>query len=262
VSGGGSRTDVPDAGAPRGGAGERYLRSALAALEHALEAQRDAVRTAGAWVAEAVARDRLLFVTGSGHSHMLAEEVFYRAGGLVAVHPILDPSLMLHDAAVSGSRLERLPGIAEVRLQAAGVGPGDVLVVASNSGRNAYPIEAADVGRELGARVIALTSLPHARSVASRHASGRRLFEVADLVLDTGVPAGDAAVSLDGLDVRVGPLSTVVGAALLNAVVVEAVAALLAGGRRPEVFESANVDAEGAERVDLAAWSRRIPPLR
>jgi uncharacterized phosphosugar-binding protein len=246
----------------REGAGDRYLRLAIEALEGVLDTQRHAILTAGTWIAEAVAANRLLYVTGSGHSHMLAEEVFYRAGGLVSVYPILDPALMLHDAAVSSSRVERVPGIAEIRLEAAGVGPGDVLLVASNSGRNAYPVEAALVGRRLGAQVIALTSVPHSRSAASRHASGQRLFEIADLVLDTGIPPGDAAVTLDGLDVRVGPLSTVVGAALLNAVTVEAVARLVEAGVRPDLFVSANVDGTDAPAVDLEAWSSRVPPLR
>ena len=251
------------AGTSAGAAADRYLRSALATLERARTSQAERVAEAGAWVGEAVAGGHLLAVTGSGHSHMLAEEVFYRAGGLVAVLPILDPALMLHDAALSSSRMERLSGIAEVRLEAAGLGPGDVLVVASNSGRNAYPIEAAMVGARLGARVIALTSLPHARSVSARHPSGLRLFEVADLVLDTGVSAGDAALALPGLAVPTGPLSTVIGAALLEAVVVEAIAWLLAHGHRPEVFRSANVDAaDAAETIDLASWSARIPPLR
>lgn len=241
-------------------ASDRYLAAALEALERARVSQGQAIATAAAWVGEAVAGGHLMAVTGSGHSHMLAEEVFYRAGGLLAVLPILDPALMLHDAAVSSSRLERLTGIAEVRLEASGIGPGDVLVVASNSGRNAYPVEAAQVGRRLGARVIALTSLPHARSVASRHPSGLRLFEAADLVLDTGVPAGDAALRLDDLDVPVGPLSTIVGAALIEAVVVGAIAWLLERGVEPQVLRSANVD--DAQPVDLAPWSARIPPLR
>ncbi len=243
-----------------GAAAERYLRAALEALDRARSSQGEAITTAATWVGEAVAGGHLLAVTGSGHSHMLAEEIFYRAGGLVAVLPILDPALMLHDAAVSSSRIERLHGVAEVRIEAAGIGAGDVLVVASNSGRNAYPVEAAIVGRRLGARVVALTSLPHARSVASRHDSGRRLFEVADLVLDTGVPPGDAALTLEGSNVPVGPLSTIVGAALLEAVVVGAIAWMLERGIEPQVLRSANVD--DAQQVDLAAWSARIPPLR
>ena len=242
-------------------AADRYLRAALEALEGARTSQAEVLATAGAWVGEAVADGHLLAVTGSGHSHMLAEEVFYRAGGLLAVLPILDPALMLHDAAISSSRIERLPGLAEVRLEAAGIGAGDVLVVASNSGRNAYPIEAAMVGRRLGARVIALTSLPHTRSVTSRHASGKRLFELADLVLDTGVPAGDATLQLPGLATPVGPLSTVIAAALLEAVVVEAVAWMLAHGHEPAVLRSANVDQDG-RGGDPSAWSARIPPLR
>lgn len=243
-------------------ASDRYLASALAALTHASTSQAAAIRTAASWVADAVAADGMLFVTGSGHSHMLAEEVFYRAGGLLAVHPILDPALMLHEAAVTSTAVERRSGIADALIEAAGVGAGDVLVIASNSGRNAYPVEAAMAGRRLGARVVALTSLPHARSVASRHPSGAKLFELADLVLDTGIEPGDAALALGGLDAPVGPLSTVVGAALINAVVVQAVETLLARGHVPDVLRSANVDAAGGDGPDLGRWARRVPALR
>lgn len=242
-------------------AADHYFSAALAALDAARKTQTAQVQTAARWIADAIAADHLLFVTGSGHSHMLAEEVFYRAGGLAAVYPILDPGLMLHDAALASTQLERVEGIATVRLESAGVGPGDVLLIASNSGRNAFPVEAALEGKRRGAKIIALTSLQHSQSVTSRHSSGQRLFEIADLVLDTGVPAGDAAVELNGLDLPVGPLSTVAGAALMNAVMVQVVANLLATGHTPPVFRSANVGSDFPAE-DVAQWSARIPPLR
>jgi len=240
---------------------QQYLAMAVTALQDAADAQLVAIETAAGWVADAVAADRLIFVTGSGHSHMLAEEVFYRAGGLVPVYPILDPALMLHHAAVASTTLERVEGIAQVRLASANVGNGDVLIVASNSGRNAYPVEAALGGRKLGAMVVALTSLRHAQSVESRHSSGKLLHQVADLVIDTGVLPGDAAVKVSGELPPVGALSTVVGAALINAVMVGAVDRLSQAGMRPPVFRSANVDSEDGQ-PDLAAWAARIPPLR
>ncbi len=242
-------------------AGLRYLRAATEALERAGDERADAVRTAGSWIADAVGAGGLLAVTGSGHSHMLAEEVFYRAGGLVAVLPILDPALMLHDAAVSGSRVERLSGLAEIRIDAAGIGPDDLLVVASNSGRNAYPIEAALAAQARGTRVVALTSVAHARSVPARHPGGRRLFEIADLVLDTDVPPGDACLSVRGVPVPVGPLSTVVASALLQAAVASAIERLAERGTPPPVLRSANVD-DDDDAPDLTEWAKRVPPLR
>lgn len=242
-------------------AASAYLRVALAALQKVLAERSDALDAAAACFVDAIQRGGLIYVTGSGHSHMLAEEVFYRAGGLIAVYPILEPSLMLHTAAVSSSRLERVPGIAAVAVEGAGVGHDDVLIVASNSGRNAYPVEAARTARRLGAKVVALTSLRHATAVNSRDPSGQRLFEVADVVLDTGVPYGDAAVTVAGHPNPAGPLSTVVGAAMLNAVVVETIARLAAAGQAPDTWVSANIDGPGAA-ADIGAWSRRVPILR
>ena len=114
--------------------------------------QRDRLATAQDWVADALAADGLVYVTGSGHSHMIAEEVFYRAGGAAAVQAILDPALMLHQGAHRSTVLERLEGYAETVLEDYPIGPRDVLFVASNSGRNAFPIEAALFAR-IGADV-------------------------------------------------------------------------------------------------------------
>lgn len=238
-----------------------YLRAATAALEAIAEKQLNAIHTAAGWVAETVSQGGLLFITGSGHSHMLAEEIFYRAGGLVAVNPILDPALMLHEAAVRSSALERLEGLAEIHLQDAGLSQKDILVVVSNSGRNAFPVEAALAGKRIGCRVIALTSVQHSQQVSSRHSSGKRLFELADLVLDTCVGYGDAAIELPRLGVKVGPLSTVAGAAIINAVVAQAAQVMAEQGHKPELFVSANLAEEGQTPIDWAYWRQRIRRL-
>lgn len=239
-----------------------YLQAARATLDAIAEQQLNAIHTAAAWLADTVSQGGLLFITGSGHSHMIAEEVFYRAGGLIAVNPILDPALMLHEAAVRSSTLERLEGLAEIHLQDAGLSNEDILVVVSNSGRNAYPIEAALTGRRMGCKVIALTSLQHSQQVPSRHSSGKRLFELADLVLDTCVGYGDAAIELPQLGVKVGPLSTVAGAAIINAVMAQATQMMAERGHKPEVFVSANLAEEGqAPSIDWAYWRQRIRRL-
>jgi uncharacterized phosphosugar-binding protein len=118
------------------------------------------------------------------------------------------------------------------------------VIVASNSGRNAVPVEFAAGSRRRGARVIAITSYTHSNAFPSRTPSGERLLDVADLALDNGSPAGDAAVALPGRRERVGALSTVTGALLAQAIASEAACRLLAMGRDPGVLVSFNVDAQ------------------
>ena len=169
---------------------------------------------------------------------------------------------MLHKGAERSTVLERENGQAARVLSRYAIGPDDVVFVASNSGRNAYPIDVALLARQKGATTIAITSLDHARQVGSRHASGKRLFEIADIVLDNGGILGDGALDVPGLDVRMGPTSTIIGVFVLNAVIAEAVATLLARGVAVDVYASANRDgAEDAARVILDRWRDRIVGL-
>lgn len=238
---------------------DTYRESVLEAF-NGLELQRDGLETAALWLAEALQQDGLLYVAGSGHSHMLAEEVFYRAGGLAAVYPLLEPSLMLHEGAVKASALERLEGFAALLLDETEIGERDLLVVVSNSGRNAFPIEVALEAKRRGCKTVALTSLAHSGAVSSRHASGKRLFEVADLVLDNGAPYGDAVLEIPGLESNIGAVSSLTGIYLLNAVVVRAIERCAEIGFVPDIFVSANA-AGGGQTLDLKRWQARIKRL-
>jgi uncharacterized phosphosugar-binding protein len=192
-------------------------------------------------LADAIASGHVVHAFGSGHSHMLAEELFYRAGGLVRVRPMLFEGLMLHASAPLSTSLERLPGLAAALLADHPMAPGDVLILASNSGSNAVTTELAALARDAGVRTIAITSLRHATSASARVSDGPRLHELVDVVIDNGGAVGDAAVLIDGLATPVGPTSTVVGAAILDALVAEVVERLIARGTTPEVYASSNV---------------------
>jgi uncharacterized phosphosugar-binding protein len=190
-------------------------------------------------------QDRMIHVFGCGHSHLMAEEAFWRAGGLVPVHPILDPNLTLLGG-LRTSPLERLEGYARVLLAGEDLRPGEVMVVFSNSGINALPIEVALAAKEAGLRVVAVTSLAHSRSVEPRHSSGQKLFELADVTIDTHVPTGDAAVGLSELTGgaeghQVAPLSTAIGALVWNALVAEVAYLRAVAGAEPSFFISQNV---------------------
>jgi uncharacterized phosphosugar-binding protein len=220
---------------------EEYFGKALAIGQQAAETQLGAIRVAAGLVAEALAGGKRCWAFGTGHSHALAEELYGRAGGLADVRAILEPGLMLHEGLQKSSLLERLPGLAEVLLEINQVESGDVVLIASNSGRNAVPVEFALGVRERGAQVIALTSLAHTTSTTSRAPGGQRLFETADVVIDNcGVP-GDALIEVPGSPELTGATSTMVGAMLVQALTVEVVARLAERGETPNVLRSQNV---------------------
>jgi uncharacterized phosphosugar-binding protein len=218
-----------------------YLGQIGAMVERLQDEQLGPIREAGSLVAEVLRADRLVHVFGTGHSHMLAEEGLYRAGGLAPVNAILESGLMLHEGAAVSTRLEKLPGYSPIVADKYGFEEGDLLIVISNSGVNAAPVEMALLAREAGLKVLAICSVAYSKSVESKPGVSARLYEIADLTLDNLGEPGDAVVEVDGTGLKVGPTSTVIGAALLNAVFVEATCTLAAEGVDPPVYRSSNM---------------------
>lgn len=224
-------------------------------LQEALERNAAPVDTAASLIATAIAAGRPLYVFGASHAGLLVQDLFYRAGGLVPIEPIMPAGLMLNERPiVRTSRLERLSGYAALLLDDTPIGQDDVLLVASVSGRNAVAVEMCTGARQRGASVIALTSVTYSRSVTAR--GDARLFEVADIVLDIPGVRGDAAIELDGLEQRVGPTSTAVGSGILQGLMVEVSARLLERGVQPPVFMSGNLDGADARNQELMARYR------
>jgi uncharacterized phosphosugar-binding protein len=228
----------------------RFLAAASSGLAELGEREGEHLAQASAWMGEAIAAGGLVRIFGTGHSRLLAEEIFFRAGGLAPTDAILEDAVSgYHD--VSKSELtERLEGFGEIIVAHRRLAPPDVLIIVSQSGRNAVPIEVADAARERGVRTIGITSIAHASSQPSRHSSGRHVHEAVDLVIDNGAPAGDCAVELAN-GVPVGPLSGVLGAAVVQMLVVGAADWLLAHGVEPPVFRSGNVDGGREESQKL-----------
>jgi uncharacterized phosphosugar-binding protein len=237
---------------------DRYLQLALAQMQAVIHSQRADLERAAALIADALASDRFLYAFGTGHSHMMAEEIFYRAGGLARACPILEPELMLHVNAAESTNAERRSEFALEILSRHPIERGDVLVIVSNSGRNAVPIEMAIAARERGIATIGITSFAHSSAFPPRHASGKRLREVVDVALDNHAVVGDAALLLPGMSLPIGATSTMTGALLMNTLVIRAVERLIGQGRQPEIYASSNTDSAAHNEAILQRYRGRI----
>ncbi len=228
-----------------------YFEKSMEALKRVVDSQKDKITLAAESVAETIKKDGLIHVFGTGHSHLLALEMYGRAGGLVPVNPILETNLMLHEGVRKSGAMERLTGYAAAILANVDAAKKDTLVVFSQSGRNAVPIEMAMEGKKRGLKTIAVTSLAHAKSVLSRHPSGLRLFEVADIVIDNGCPIGDASIHIDGLITPIAPLSTLTGAFIVHAIAAIAAEKLIADGIKPPFFFSGNASEGDLHNIEM-----------
>jgi uncharacterized phosphosugar-binding protein len=224
-------------------AGRRWLDAARAVLD-GVASQHDAIEQASRLCAEAIAGDGLVHLFGTGHSRIPLEEMFPRYGSYPGFHPIAELSMTFHTQVVgaNGQRqamfIERVSGLAEEILANFTLGPPDVMMVFSASGRTAVPIEMAIGARGRGARVVAVTSVTQSMSGPATHQSGTRLLDHADVILDLGTPAADAMVSIDGLIEPVGPGSTVANVAFVNAIKSRTAELLVERGAMPPVITS------------------------
>lgn len=217
----------------------RYRLEVEAKLKKAFLQERE-IKLAAKWIANCISKKGWVYVTGTGHSHMLAEEIFYRSGGFARIAPILDPELMLHVSASQSTVKERTEGYASKILEDYPLSENDIFIVFSNSGRNPVIIEMAMQAQQKGAKVIAITNFIQNKTLDSRHSSKQMLFQVSDLFLDNCGEIGDSSIAVQGLSQKVGPTSTVIGAALIQAIMVQAVENLIEMGLAPEIFGSAN----------------------
>lgn len=242
-------------------AAERYLAAVSDILRRI---DMDSVRRAALRISTALEAGGMVHAFGTGHSSLLAQELFYRAGGLVAINPILDPRLGFERGAIESTEFERDLHAASDLTAAAGFRSGDAGIVISNSGRNALPVEMALRMKAAGMAVIALTNLEQSKASSSRHPSGKRLFEIADAVLDNHCPPGDAAIEIAGIPHPLGPVSTIAGAAILHAVILQAASGLAEKNIPPATFVSANA---GSVTIDdlrrlMAPFQDRIKYYR
>jgi uncharacterized phosphosugar-binding protein len=226
----------------------RYISTVKAQLEVALDDHVTAAITVAAeLIADRILDDRVVYAFGASHAGLLVQDQFYRAGGLVPIQPILPSFLMLNVTPVTAtSTIEQTSGVAKEILKDVPLGQGDLLLIVSVSGRNAVPVEMCTIAQQRGTTVIALTNTTYSSAVSGRGVP--RLFEVADVVIDLPGVVGDATIVISEDVPPVGPTSSVVGAAILHALMVETAMLLAGRGTTPPVFASANLD-------DSAEWN-------
>ena len=222
-----------------------YLAAVRSAIDAIEATQLDPIRRAADRFAATILRGRLVHVFGTGHSRMAVEEMFPRYGSFPGFHPIVELSMTFHNPVVgaNGQRqamfLENVQGFGAVLWRNFAVTADDALLAISTSGCNAVTIDVALEAKRLGMPVVAMTSLAHAEVSTSRHESGKKLHEVADLVLDQQAPAGDSAVWIEGLETPVAPISSVSGCTVINLLKAEVARRLTEAGAPPMVLTAA-----------------------
>lgn len=219
-----------------------YTSKIITLVKDIEESQSVSMGKAARMMADALKRDGIIYTFGTGHSHIIAEDVAYRAGGLVPVDAILEPSLTGHQQVHKSETMERVEGMAQVIFDYYGITEKDIIIVISNSGRNAAPIEMAQICQQHNVPVIALTSMSYTNNVTSRHSSGTKLFEHADVVIDNRTPFGDCLIELEDVSQPIGPGSGVTGLYILHALMVQTIECLKDDGFEPPIFRSGNLD--------------------
>jgi len=246
---------------------QQYIRKCRAIADK-IEAQEKEILRAAQWFAESILAGRMVHVFGSGHSRIMVEEMWPRYGSFPGFNPIVELSLTYHNNVVgpNGQRqamfLENVPGLADRILRNFGLDKRDTALVVSSGGCNIVPIEMAELFQKKGIKVVALVTKEHLEKSESRRSDNKKLSDFADLVLDSGAPAGDSMVNVPGLETPVSPGSTAGGILIINSIKAEVAGILTAAGKPPKVL-TANciVGAEKAKELFENAYDEHAHRL-
>ena len=246
---------------------ETYLQKCEGILK-TIAAQKDGIVKAANWFAESILANRVVHVFGSGHSRIMVEEMWPRYGSFPGFNPIVELSLTYHNNVVgaNGQRqamyLENVSGLAERILRNFGLSEKDTALIISSSGCNIVPIEMAELFQQKKIKVVALITQKHLGASTSKRTDGKKLSDFADLILDTGAPAGDSMITVDGLETPVSPGSTVGGIMIINSIKAEVARLLTEAGKPPKVLTAGCViGAEKASAIFEAAYDEHAHRL-
>lgn len=227
-----------------------YLEGVQQILRRIGEMQKEALEQTSELLFSTFQKGGSIYIFGASHAGILAEEMYCRAGGMMVANPVFNPTLMLNTRPFFvTSEMERLEGFGGIILRNSPVRAGDVLLIHSVSGRNSVAIDMAMAARELGATIVAITNLTYSRQLTSRHSSGKKLYELANVVLDNCGEYGDASVAIGASGLKAGPTSTVAGATIINMLAVEFGHRCAQAGIEPPIYESANAQQSDEKRT-------------
>ena len=224
-----------------------YQEKSLEQLNRIVSVQEDLIKQSARWLADCIVNDHIIHTFGTGHSHMIGLELFVRAGGLANVNAMLDTMVLTSEGSRRSAEIERISGLSKIIFDQHKVAEYDIMIIISNSGRNAMPVEMAMIAKEKGIKSIAITSLEQSKKYPSRHPSGKKLYEIADLVLDNCVPPGDGLLEIGGN--LTGAASTLSGIFLINLIATEAMKIASAEGAKLPIFHSQNIDGFSNEEL-------------
>lgn len=233
----------------------RWIAAANEILDRIQSTQMESIEQVAQLCAKAIGAGGFVHLFGSGHSRIPVEEMFPRYGSFPGFHPMVELSMTFHTEVVGTNGqpqamfIERVEGLAEVILSGFEFGADDVMMIFSASGRAAVPVEMALGARKRALEVVAVASIPESMAQPATHPSGKRLLDLADVVIDIGTPPGDALVTIDGLAHPIGPGSTVANVAVVNEIKVRTAELLLASGRMPPVLTAASLVGEELSRT-------------
>ncbi len=234
---------------------KRYYEFLEQTLRNVYQSNKEHIQEAADLLYQTQCNNHTIYTFGTGHSHMIGQDLYARAGGYAKIYPIDEIELSLATHPTKSTQIERMAEYANVLEHLYDVRYGDVVIVTSNSGRNALVIEYVLRLRKKGVKIIAITSLKHSQNTESRHKSKKRLFELADIVLDNQAPLGDAGVAIDE-NITMGPVSTITGCFLSQCMIGSMVEKLKENGMAAPVFRSSNTD--GADAYNQALFDTYI----
>ncbi|MGK0138081.1 MAG: putative phosphosugar-binding protein [Algoriphagus sp.] len=239
---------------------DQFLNHSSQIIER-IKSQKNTLEKVAQIFAKTILAGRMVHVFGSGHSRIMVEEMWPRYGSFPGFNPIVELSLTFHNLVVgaNGQRqamfLENVSGLAEQIIRNFDVTQADAALIISSSGTNVVPVEMAEIFKSKGIPVVALITKEHSAKSGSKRSDGKKLSDFADFIIDTGAPAGDAMVTVDGLETKVSPGSTVGGALLINCIKAEVANILTKAGKPPKVLTAvSSVGAEMAKELFQAAY--------